>query len=283
MTKILALYVALFVLLGCTAKQKNKIRILTLEDRKRLSLDYSQRATQIPQGTILEQSVLDTAIFLDSANHNAWLEKSTWAIKIGAYKEYAFYINKAVEIDPLSSLGYRAWTRLFCLRDYQGALDDLERLDSLTPAVMDYPWGENIYFLRGLAKMQMGKDEEALTAFTTCIVKTTEEVGEKWIDVYAFVYRGQILLEKNRIDESMRDFDTALKYYDKCAEAYYYKALALIKNGDRVTACENLQYAFEFAKKGYINSTIYRDVFNQLYPTDIESQIESNCKVKKAL
>lgn len=281
--KSLALYVVLFVLFGCTATKKNQIGTLTLGERKRLSLDYSQRATKIPQGTILEQLILDTAIFLDSTNHNAWLEKSTWAIKIGDYKEYAFYINKAVEIDPLSSLGYRAWTRLFCLRDYQGALDDLDRLDSLTPAFMDYPWGENIYFLRGLAKMQMGRDEEALKAFTTCILKTTEEVGEKWIDVYAFVYRGQILLKSNRIDESIRDFDTALKYYDICPEAYYHKALALIKNGDRTTACENLQYAFEFAQKGYINSTIYRDVFNQLYVSDIEAQIESNCKTKKVL
>jgi len=283
MIKILKFYVVLFVLFGCTAAQKNKFSTLTSEERKNLSLDYSQRATMIPQGTILEQSLLDTAIFFDSANHNAWLEKSTWAIKIGAYKEYALYINKAVEINPLSGLGYRAWTRLFCLRDYQSALSDLDRLDSLTPAVMDYPWGENIYFLRGLAKMQMGRDEEALKAFTTCIIKTTEEVGEKWIDVYAFVYRGQILLKSNRIDESMRDFDTALKYYDKCAEAYYYKALALIKKGDRTTACENLQYALELAKKNYINSTVFRDVFNQLYVADIETQIESNCKVKKAL
>src|SRR5687767_8963857 len=143
MIKILKIYVILFVLFGCTATQKNKFSTLTSEERKNLSLDYSQRATKIPQGTILEQSLLDTAIFFDSANHNAWLEKSTWAIKIGAYKAYAFYINKAVDINPLSSLGYRAWTRLFCLRDYQGALDDLDRLDSLTPGLMDYPWGEN--------------------------------------------------------------------------------------------------------------------------------------------
>lgn len=279
MINILAPSIFILVLLGCAATHKSRINTLTLEERKKLSLEYSQRATKIPQGTILEQSLLDTAIFLDSANHNAWLEKSTWAIKIGAYTEYAFYINKAVEINPLSSLGYRAWTRLFCLRDYQGALDDLDRLDSLTPALMDYPWGENIYFLRGLAKMQMGKDEEALREFTTCIIKTTEEVGEKWIDVYAFVYRGAILLKQDRIGESIRDFDTALKYYDKCAEAYYFKALALIKNSDQTAACENLQYALEFAKQNYINSTVYRDVFNQLYITDIEIQIKSNCKI----
>src|SRR5687768_11479834 len=98
MIKILPFCVILFVLFGCGSTQKNKYSRLTLEERKKLSLDYSQMATKIPQGTILEQSLLDTAIFLDSANHNAWLEKSTWAIKIGAYKEYAFYINKAVEI-----------------------------------------------------------------------------------------------------------------------------------------------------------------------------------------
>lgn len=277
MTRNLPAFFFLLILVACKTTHENRFAALTIEEKKKLSFEYVQRASKIPQGTLVEQSLLDTAIFLDSANHKAWMEKSSWFIKIGAYHEYGTCINKAVELEPLSNLGYRAWTRLFCLRDYQGALADLDRLDSLTPEIMDYPWGENIYYLRGLAKMQMGKTEEALAAFTTCIERTRKEKGEEWTDVYAFVYRGEILFELGHLKESIRDFNKALKYHDKCAEAYYYKALALLTQQDSVVACENLKQSFEFARRGYVNTTIYRDVFNQLYIDDIEKQMKLSC------
>jgi len=40
-------------------------------------------------------------------------------------------IDKAVELDPEKYLGYRGWCRLQFLRDYKGAIKDIEELKSL--------------------------------------------------------------------------------------------------------------------------------------------------------
>ena len=95
--------------------------------------------------------------------------------------------------------------------------------------------------------------------------------------MYAFVYRGAILLRTGNFSESIENFNTALKYYDKCPEAHYLKALALMNSGNSATACESLQHALQSAKSGYIRTTIYRDIFNQLYITDIEEQMKLSC------
>ncbi|MBG7610769.1 tetratricopeptide repeat protein, partial [Polaribacter sp. BAL334] len=91
----------------------------------------------------------EKAIEYDQNNSDAWMERSVSYNKSGDFKQGFEYLNKAVELNPTSHLGYRAWIRLRKIRDYDKALADFDRLDSLTPNFVDAPWGENIDFLRG--------------------------------------------------------------------------------------------------------------------------------------
>lgn len=269
----------LLLLWGCTSGTHNDwLDTLSEKERKDLSFNYAQRASQTQQGTLLEQSLLDSAILLDSANDRAWMEKASWAIKIGDYKKYTSLIDKAVTLNPVANLGYRARNKLYCLRDYKGALDDLDRLDSLTPGLIDYPWGENIFHLRGLAHMQLGDTLRAVNDFTKCIETTIKKNGEKWVDIYSFVWRGKLFLDRRKIRESIKDFNTALKYSQECPEAHYYKGIALLQlKGMKSQACREFEMSLETAERGYIATTSYRDIFNQLYISDIEEQLKMNC------
>lgn len=84
------------------------------------------------QGYKQSQQGFDKAITLCPALSYAWFEKSVPYLKRGLFVEWRKLIDKAVELDPLQHLGYRGWCRYQFLRDYKGAIEDLEKLDQLT-------------------------------------------------------------------------------------------------------------------------------------------------------
>ena len=47
-------------------------------------------------------------------------------------------MNKAVALDPKEHLPYRGWCRYQFFRDYEGAIQDIERLDSLSKYDIGY-------------------------------------------------------------------------------------------------------------------------------------------------
>jgi hypothetical protein len=55
-------------------------------------------------------------------------------------------LNKAVELDSISHLGYGCWVRLRKVQDDDKALADFNRLHSLTHNVVDVLWGEHTDF-----------------------------------------------------------------------------------------------------------------------------------------
>src|SRR5690606_35142215 len=87
----------------------------------------------------------EKAIEYDQDNSDAWMERSVSFNKAGDFHKGFEYLDKAVELDPKLHLGYRGWIRLRKMRDYDKALADFDRLDSLTPNFVD----ANIDFLRG--------------------------------------------------------------------------------------------------------------------------------------
>ena len=64
----------------------------------------------------------ETAIEYDQDNSDAWMERSVSFNKAGDFKKGFEYLDKAVELEPESHLGYRGWIRLRKMRDYDKAL-----------------------------------------------------------------------------------------------------------------------------------------------------------------
>src|SRR4051812_11845421 len=83
------------------------------------------------QGSKASQLQFDKAIELCPGFDYAYFEKSVPYLKRGDFISWKKLIDKAVELNPTGYLAYRGWCRYQFVRDYRGAIADLERLDSL--------------------------------------------------------------------------------------------------------------------------------------------------------
>jgi len=195
----------------------------------------------------------------ESTNAKEYMEYSIRFNKAGNFEEGFKYLNKAVEIDPKSHLGYRGWIRLRKLRDYNNALLDFKRLDSLTPNFNDAPWGEDINFLRGECFYGKKDYKKAIHYFLSSI----ENQGKEWADVQSFVYLWLCELQLENYDDAIKNFKTGLKQSKYIPEAYFGIAKAYKNLGNLEKAKENILLAEKYMN--YKRDDIYNEFLNDIY------------------
>ncbi|MEO1714202.1 MAG: tetratricopeptide repeat protein [Bacteroidota bacterium] len=237
--------------------------------------DNSERSTywmaiqsRYPQGSGAEQFFTQWAIDTDPTNAEAWMQQSIAHNKRGDYATGMDFLEQAVKLKPLEYLGYRGWVKLFMLRDYDGALEDLHRLDQMTPGVADAPWGEDIYFLLGLCHLQKGQLDSARYWLEYSIESTTAGPGEDWVDVAVFYYAGLVRFLRKEPDPARFHFEKAISYSRRYAEAYYYLALLSWEREEAEEACQYLQKGIGFFEDGYRVQNPYFTYPYALYPSD---------------
>ena len=223
------------------------------------------------QGTCISQNLLDILIFQYPDYSDAYFEKSVAFNKRGDYEKGFELLNKAVELDCKLHLGYRGWVKLMKLKDYQGSINDLKRLDSLTPNTVDAPWGDNIHYLQGLAYKGLKEYDLSIEQFDKSV---NPQKDSSWVNHNLYLYKGIILKEQNRYEEALNHFNTCLKYcYYKSPEAYYHKGTTYIKLNllDSSKAC--LEKSLILFKEGYAHKDKYNEVQDELYLSDIEDRL----------
>lgn len=255
---------SLFLVFFSCKKEKTTIDIKTADY-------WYENQKYFVQGSIYEQMALDSAIHYNPKFSRALVEKSVSYNKRGDFETGFYYLNKAVDIDPEEHLGYRGFVKLYMLRDYQGALDDFLRLDSLTPNFRDTPWGEDIDKVIGLCYMKMGKFEYAKNSFDKSINAISRENGEDWVEIRTFLYRGIVDLELNKNDSAIYFFNQSLKYDRRFPEAYFYKARAFEKMNNRKNAQMMADSALYYFKTSGVQKNPYFELPYQVYLSDIKS------------
>lgn len=199
----------------------------------------------------------------ESTNSKEYMEYSIRFNKAGNFEEGFKYLNKAVEMDPKAHLGYRGWIRLRKLRDYNNALLDFDRLDSLTPNFNDAPWGEEINFLRGECYYGKKDYKKATQYFLSSIKNQSEE----WADVQSFVYLGLCELQLKNYENAIRHFETGLEQSKYVSEAYFGIAKAYKNMGNPEKAKKNIILAEKYIK--YKRDDIYNEFLNEIYVSEI--------------
>lgn len=164
----------------------------------------------------------------ESDNHNDYFRYSIAFNKAGDFSNGFKYLDTAVAMNPKIHLGYRAYIRLRFMRDYDKALEDLNRLDSLTPNYIDAAWGEDIDFLRG--ECFFGKNDfiEAKKYFNQSI----ENQGEDWSDVQSFVYIGICEYWLGNIENAIDVFNKTIKQYPETCEAHSWLSKLYLSQGE---------------------------------------------------
>lgn len=264
-TKYVLVLIIIFLFFFSCKKEKNtSSNIQTAEY-------WYELQKKFVQGSIYEQMALDSAIHYNPNFSRALEEKSVSYNKRGDFETGFYYLNKAVDIDPKEHLGYRGFIKLYMLRDYQGALNDFLKLDSLTPNFRDAPWGEDIDKVIGLCYMKMGKFEYAKNSFNNSINAISIKNGEEWVEPRTFLYRGIVDLELNKADSAIHFLNKSIKYDRRFPEAFFYKAKAYKKMNNRKQTQIMADSALYYFQNNGVQKNPYFELPYQVYLSDIKN------------
>jgi tetratricopeptide (TPR) repeat protein len=202
-------------------------------------------------------------------NGDLFHEMSVHNTKNGNYGLAVQHLNKAVQLDP-KIYGYYGWVTLYYYRDYERALEYLNRYDSLTPNFTDFPVGENIHYLRGLAYMQLKEYDLAIQYFDLYIEEEKSRAGIEWIDHSAFYYKGICLEEKRDFKSAKVNYELAIKYLPNFVEALYHRALLI---EDKELKVKEMKHILTLIDSGFSKVDPYMEIFHPVYRQDVEKSL----------
>jgi len=197
--------------------------------------------------------------------------------KNGNYNISIPALEKAYGINPKEVGAYYGWVLLYYYHDYEKALSILNKYDDSTPNFSDWPMGECIHYLKGLAYMQLTDYEDAIKEFDVSIENTSMENGEDWVNYEVFLNKGRCLKELGRYEDAILSYQKAIRNFDKSSGAYYFMGLSQIELNQKEKACQNFSKALELIKKGYKSSDIYVELFHEIYERQVEQSVLKNC------
>lgn len=215
------------------------------------------------QGNYLSQSMFEILKFQNPQNDEIYFEQSVPYNKRGDHERGFELLDKAVEYNPRVYLGYRGYMKLRFIRDFEGAIKDFNKLDKLTPNVIDTPWGEDIDFLRGEAYYGLGNYEKAIVHFNQSI----ENQGEDWAEIQSYVYLGNSELQLENFEKAINSYKRGLMQSKFVCEAHFGLAKAYKEIGEIEKAKEHILKAEKHYR--YKRNDPYNEFLNEIYKTDI--------------
>ncbi|MBT2623632.1 hypothetical protein [Chryseobacterium sp. ISL-6] len=226
------------------------------------------------QGTQLSQFMFKVLIKQYPDFSDAYHEQSVAYNKRGLYHDGLKLLDKAVLLNPKRHLGYRGWMKLEKLKDYKGAIIDLEKLDALTPNIIDDVQGENIYYLLAISYQGLGKYEKSKDYYEKFF--KSSDSNTLFLKSITYVNYGILLEKLNFPQEALQQYNNSLKGHFKFSETYFHKAELFRNLGLKDFADSNYKEALRQYDKGSKLKDVYNEVFNELYRQDIVSKLEIN-------
>ncbi len=214
------------------------------------------------------------AIEIDSTYAEALREHSVAYLKRGMPHKWKPWFNRAVYHDPQTWQPWRGYLYLWFYRDYEKAIADFNASDTLTPYI-DYPQGHSVDYWRGIAYLGLKDYQNSIAFFDKHILKETEDSGEDWVEINAFLYRGIAYMKAKDSIKALENFDKVIHYFEKSADAKYWKARIMNHAGEKEKALALANQAEQDFNEGYFNNRPYVETLFQLYPEDFEVLIQS--------
>lgn len=196
-------------------------------DTKERSMECFHYGMSHYQGTQKSINGFAKAVEYDQTHAESWRELSIPFLKRGMPSMWKKYMDKAIELDPISWQGYRGYNYLWFYRDYKSAIADFDATDTLTPNFTDAPQGHSVDYWRGIAYLGLKDYKNCIAYFDKHIQKEIDESGEDWVEHEAFLYRGIAHYEAGNTIKALESINTLLKYNADFADAKYYKTLIL--------------------------------------------------------
>ena len=230
------------------------------------SCNEAMRAIRYAQGSCQSQQYFDNSIELCPTFAYSYMEKAVPYLKRGLFIEWKKMIDKAVDLSPKEYLGYRGWCRLQFLRDYKGAIKDIEELKSLVNYDIGYcQTGDyHLNIALALCYKKIGDFEKAKELFNNQL--NSENYSEGLYDYYHF---GVLEYETGNFEEAIKYLDKQIEVNDYLGETYFYKALANKKLNQLELYSQNLERAESYYRSGRLRNDTYTETIDKIYLIDI--------------
>jgi len=195
-----------------------------------LACEYGKKAITFKQGSRQSQLLFDSAILLNPDYAWAYYEKSVPYLKRGLLNEGIQLLNKAVALEPLNYLPYRAYW-FFQHKSYAQCSRDLERYYALDGAYpQNTPGGAlSMRIVLGLTYDHQGYNQRAID-----LVNETIDAypSEDHLGPYDFHTLGVLYLNNGQYDEAQEALLISTSRNAQFADSYYYLGLIAEQSGD---------------------------------------------------
>jgi tetratricopeptide (TPR) repeat protein len=229
-----------------------------------------ETASHTRQGSRFSQMLYDSVIALCPSFDMAYMEKAVPYLKRGDFVTWRIWIDKAVALNPKEQLGYRGWCRYQFLRDYAGALTDLEALEKIKQPDIGYSVNGDYHLMiaKALCYKGLGQKEKAIQAIETQLAIPGYEPG-----YYDYLHLAVLKIETGKSQEAIPILEKQLALSAGFAETYYYLALVYKQFDQRPQMLENLVLANKLYQEGRHRSDPYDNPDDRIYREDIEKAL----------
>lgn len=267
-----AFFLLVFSCLAMTAHSQVNCAFFETPAAKKACFFYNE-AIKWPQGAHQSQALFDSSLAADPTFAMSYREKSAPYLKRGDFYHWKLLIDKAVEYNPGEYLGIRGWCLFKFLHDYEGALADLNRLDTIVQGNFGTSGdGEyNLLIIKALCERETGDMARAMADFDSCIIRG-EQKG--YTGLYDYLHRGVTKLKNQDYRGAIRDLEKQTVRYPELADTYYYLGLSHQALTHKNTARTLFLHAQAlYTGQGFHRGDPYCGLPDQVYLRDIEQML----------
>ncbi len=273
MKDIPKIFLFFFTIIWSATAQKNcNVFKWNGDDCKYKACVFLQEAPRYFQLRREFHEVHDKAIEICPDYSEPYRAKSVAYLKTGDFIRWKKLMDKAVDLNPVEHLGYRGWGHFQFFRDYESAISDIEKLDSLTDQNIGYSQNGmyHLHIARALCYKMIGNKKKAISIIEDQIKANDDKVG-----LYDHLHLGVLYLEIEQFEKAEKAFFSQLEEYD-CAENRYYLSLVYKATKQEDKYLENISLARSLYKKNRIMTDPYTHQIDKIYKSDVAKEYQNS-------
>ena len=227
----------------------------------------SNNAIRYPQGSRKSQEYFDKAIDLCPDFAYAWHEKAVPYLKRGSFIAWKEMMDKAVNLEEEQRLGYRGWCRYQFLRDYEGAIKDIERLEELMKG-HDIGYAQNgdchLLVAKALCYKGLGQSSKAIEVLEAFVSEP-----DFFAMPYDFLHLAVMYLEAGRLQEAEQALAEQIQVNPNLADNYYYLAKTKLAQGQKDAAKAQFDQCLSLYEQGLYRKDVYTTPMDAVSKADL--------------